>query len=343
MGTIIRGIIRSMLKYFLVLFFVGWRAMPEHQPKKLFRINGRAQGTTYSISYLNTDSIVEKAEVDSIFHAIDLSLSLYEPASLINRFNREGMVKMDQHMMAVVKTSSDIEKSSYGCFDITVKNLVDLWGFGVKGGQHLPSGADISKALLLTGSRYLIFRNDTLIAGRKNVQIDCNGIAQGYSVDCIFHYLEEKGIQDMIVEIGGEVRARGRNAKGEIWRVGIESPSGIAENWYPVADVIGLDGSAVTTSGDYRKYFIHQGKKYSHVIDPRKGRPVDNGIISVTVMAPDATTADGWDNGFFVMGVDSAFTLLKKMPSLELRIIYQDKSGNFRDTASEGFRKMMLR
>jgi len=332
-----------MLKYFLVLFFVGWRAMPEHQPKKLFRINGRAQGTTYSISYVSNDSLVSQWEVDSIFHAIDLSLSLYEPASLINRFNREGMVKMDHHMLTVVKAALEIEKLSCGGFDITVKNLVDLWGFGVKGGQHLPGDAEIAKALELTGSRNLIFRNDTLIAVRKNVQIDCNGIAQGYSVDCMFHYLEEKGIQDMIVEIGGEVRARGRNAEGEIWRVGVESPSGIAENWYPVNNIISLDDHAVTTSGDYRKYFIHQGKKYSHVIDPRKGRPVDNGIISVTVIAPDATTADGWDNGFFVMGVDSAFTLLKKMPSLELRIIYQDKSGNFRDTASEGFRKMMLR
>ena len=332
-----------MLKYFLVLFFVGWRAMPEHQPKKLFRINGRAQGTTYSISYVSNDSLVSQWEVDSIFHAIDLSLSLYEPASLINRFNREGMVKMDHHMLTVVKAALEIEKLSCGGFDITVKNLVDLWGFGVKGGQQVPSDADIRKALQLTGSRNLIFRNDTLITVRKNVQIDCNGIAQGYSVDCIFHFLETKSLQDIIVEVGGEVRAKGRNAKGEKWRVGIESPSGIAENWYPVNNIISLDDRAVTTSGDYRKYFIHQGKKYSHVIDPRKGRPVDNGIISVTVIAPYAITADGWDNGFFVMGVDSAFTLLKKMPSLELRIIYQDMSGNFRDTASEGFRKMMLR
>jgi thiamine biosynthesis lipoprotein len=188
-----------------------------------------------------------------------------------------------------------------------------------------------------------MLRKDTLMAVRENVQIDCNGIAQGYSVDCIFHFLETKGLEDIIVEVGGEVRAKGRNAKGEKWRVGIESPSGITEEWYPVNDIISLDDRAVTTSGDYRKYFINQGKKYSHVIDPRKGRPVDNGIISVTVIAPDATTADGWDNGFFVMGVDSAFTLLKKMSSLEIRIIYQDKSGNFRDTASEGFRKMMLR
>jgi thiamine biosynthesis lipoprotein len=331
-----------MLKYFLVLFFVGWRAMPEHQSKKHFRISGRAQGTTYSISYLNKDSIVAKAEVDSIFHAIDLSLSLYEPASLINRFNREGMVKMDHHMQAVVKAALEIEKLSCGGFDITVKNLVDLWGFGVKGGQHLPGDADIRKALRVTGSRNLILRNDTLVAVRKNVQIDCNGIAQGYSVDCIFHFLETKGLEDIIVEVGGEVRAKGRNAKGEKWRVGIESPAGITEDWYPVNEIAELDNLAVTTSGNYRKYFTDHGKKFSHVIDPRTGMPVDNGIISVTVIAPDAITADGWDNGFYVMGIDSSFSILKKYSGLELMIIYRDKNGYICDTASAGFKELMV-
>lgn len=331
----------SVLKLILAIVFAGYWTMVQHD-KKLFRITGTAQGTTYSVSYMSKDSVVSRAEVDSIFHAIDLSLSLYEPSSLINRFNREGLVKMDHHMLAVVKAALEIEKLSYGGFDITVKNLVDLWGFGVKGGQHLPGDAEIGKAMELTGSRNLMVRNDTLTAVIKNVQIDCNGIAQGYSVDCMFHFLEKKDLEDIIVEVGGEVRAKGKNAGGKTWRVGIESPSGIAENWYMVNEIISLDNLAVTTSGNYRKYFTNHGKKFSHVIDPRTGMPVDNGIISVTVAAPDAIIADGWDNGFFVMGVDSAFTLLRKMPSLEIRIIYQDKSGNVRDTASEGFRKMML-
>ena len=135
----------------------------------------------------------------------------------------------------------------------------------------------------------------------------------------------------------------GKKDDGEPWRIGLESPSGITDNWYPVKEILQLEGRAVTTSGNYRKFFMQQGKKYSHVIDPRKGKPVDNGIISVTVIAPDAITADGWDNGFYVLGIDSSFEMLKKMPGMELRIVYQDTIGNIRDTSSAGFRALLLK
>jgi FAD:protein FMN transferase len=331
-----------VLKFILVFLLGGWLALL--QPgKKIFRIAGSAQGTTYSISYVSDDSLISKTEVDSIFHAIDLSLSLYNEKSLINRFNREGAIVMDDHMKRVVLRSLDIWKASHGCFDITVKNLVDLWGFGVQGKGHIPSSISIGEALVVTGSRYLSISGDTLKAIKKNVRIDCNGIAQGYSVDVIFHFLESKGFENILVEVGGEVRAGGRKDNGDPWRIGIESPSRITENWYPVEEVLQLEGSAVTTSGNYRKYFMQQGKKYSHVIDPRKGKPVDNGIISVTVIAPDAITADGWDNGFYVLGIDSSFAILKRNAGLEFRIVYQDSKGNIRDTSSAGFKAFLVK
>jgi len=311
--------------------------------KKIFRIAGSAQGTTYSVSYVSDDSLITQTEVDSIFHAIDLSLSLYNATSLIGQFNKEGKIVMDEHMKLVVQRSLDIWKSSQGCFDITVKNLVDLWGFGISGKGHIPTSKSIGESLAVTGSQLVSISGDTLKAKKKNVSIDCNGIAQGYSVDVVFHFLESKGLENILVEVGGEVRAKGKKDNGDLWRVGLESPSGITENWYPVAEVLQLEGKAVTTSGNYRKYFMQQGKKYSHVIDPRKGKPVDNGIISVTVIAPDAITADAWDNGFYVLGIDSSFGMLNRLPGLELRIIFRDIYGNIRDTSSTGFKSLIVK
>jgi len=331
-----------VLKFILFLLLGGWLAL-KLPVKKIFRIAGSAQGTTYSISYVSDDSLVSKTEVDSIFHAIDLSLSLYNEKSLISQFNREGKIIMDEHMRFVVHHSLDIWQASHGCFDITVKNLVDLWGFGVNGKGHIPTSKSIGESLAVTGSGFLSVSGDTLTAIKKNVRIDCNGIAQGYSVDAVFHFLESKGLENILVEVGGEIRAMGKKDDGELWRIGLESPSGITDNWYPVKEVLQLERRAITTSGNYRKYFMQQGKKYSHVIDPRKGKPVDNGIISVTVIAPDAITADGWDNGFYVLGIDSSFEMLKKMPGMELRIVYQDTIGNIRDTSSAGFRALLIK
>ena len=366
------------MKYFLVLSWLSLWWPVKQDKDQLFRISGRAQGTTYSISYIHSDSIIEKAEIDSLFRVIDLSLSLYEPRSLINQFNRDGQVKMDEHLQKVVSAALMAWKESGGCFDITVKPLVDLWGFGVKvlrnkpndtvknsgdagitkidsgknptnaaiknnDSRKIPTQAAIKRALQVTGSQYLLVRNDSLLATRKNVQIDCNGIAQGYSVDVVFNYLLQKGLKNMIVEIGGEVRAIGLNAEGVPWRVGIESPSGITEDWHPIDEVIALDNLSVTTSGSYRKFFIHKGRRYSHIIDPRSGTPVNNGIISVTVVAPDAITADAWDDGFFVMGIDTAFSCLRNYPSFGLRVIYSDSLGNIRDSSSAVFGQLKLK
>jgi len=248
---------------FILIFFFSRTHIAENPQRNFYEIKGQAQGTTYSIRYLYSDSVVSKAEVDSIFKAIDLSLSLYKKESLINLFNRNGSVRMDEHMKNVVERSLAINKSSHRGFDITVKTLVDLWGFGVNGKKAIPSTKQIKKALSVTGSNLIFIKNDSLLARKKNVQIDCNGIAQGYSVDLIFHYLEKKGIEDILVEIGGEVRVKGKNAEGGNWKVGLESPSGITEEWYPVNEVLELDSKAVTTSGDYRNFFRDKGKMYS--------------------------------------------------------------------------------
>jgi thiamine biosynthesis lipoprotein len=302
-------------------------------------ITGTAQGTTYTIKYVGELGSITKIEIDSIFSVIDQSLSLYLPGSLINQFNSRGVVKMDVHMKAVVLEAMKIAKESDGAFDITVGALSDLWGFGPVPHQQVPRKREIKKRLHVTGSRYISVRDDMLVALEKGVKIDCNGIAQGYSVDVVAAFLQARGIDRMMGELGGEIRVSGKHPDKDYWTIGIESPGAIAGDWYPVEKMIRLNDAAVTTSGDYRKFFTAGGKTFGHVIDPRQGRPVNNGIISVTVIAGDAITADAWDNAFFVMGIENSLEAIRNKPGIEAYMIYKNKEGAIRDTATTGFQK----
>lgn len=185
----------------------------------LIEVKGRAQGTTYSIKYVAASAVISQAEVDSLFRVVDLSLSLYVPGSLINRFNTSGMVRMDHHLRAVAEKAIEVSGQSSGAFDITVKPMTDLWrGGSVKGKE--PSGRTIARIRKTVGSENLQIRNDSLLAMRKGVKIDCNGIAQGYTVDLISAWLVSKGVVDHIVELGGEVMAKGKGPGDGIGRWG---------------------------------------------------------------------------------------------------------------------------
>ncbi len=322
----------------ILLFFLHLHitAFPDFQV-----ITGAAQGTSYSVKYVGEKGQVTKSELDSIFRVVDLSLSLYEPASLINIFNREGRVKMDGHMQNVIHESLLCFRESNGCFDITTDGLTELWGFGMVRHQHIPSSERVKKQLSITGSRYLLVKGDSLIALKKGIKVDCNGIAQGYTVDLVTDFLSRHGINQLMVELGGEIRVKGEHPDKGPWRIGVESPDVLAGDWHPVQQVIGLRDASVTTSGNYRNYFNAGGKMYSHVIDPIKGRPVDNGIIAVTVVTSEAMKADAWDNALYVMGVEKAMKYLKTRTDLEAYIIYRDKDGKVKDTSTVGFKNLL--
>jgi thiamine biosynthesis lipoprotein len=326
----------------MVLLFVFMISLLRREVEHVQVVSGVAQGTTYTVKYVGEQALISKAEVDSIFAVLDRSLSLYRPGSLINEFNSRGEVTMDIHLKTVVLEAMNCYDASGGAFDITVGSLADLWGFGTVRHETVPSTRSVRKRLSVTGSKYLSIAGDRLKALKSGVKIDCNGIAQGYSVDLIAAHLASKGIDRMMVELGGEIRVSGRHPVNECWTVGLESPEPLSANWYPVEKLIGVNNESVTTSGDYRKFFTTGGKKYAHVIDPRNGKPVNNGIISVTVIARDAIVADAWDNALFVVGVEKSFDVLKRMPGIEARIIYRAAGGEIRDTATLGFMKRMI-
>ncbi len=311
------------------------------KPSKVYIINGNAQGTTYQITYLEKDSTVAKIQIDSIFNRIDSSLSLYKPYSLINKFNKsEWGCELDDHFINVVKKAIQAYKETNGSFDITVKRLVQAWGFGEPKNNSKPDSSSILALQKCTGTFMLKLDENKLRKQNPCVQIDCNGIAQGYTVDVISDFLEKNYIKDYMVELGGEIRVKGKNQLDKQWRVGVEMP-GVDADFLPAKHTIYLSSGAVTTSGNYRNYFVKDGKTYSHLINPVTGYPVDNGMISVTVVAKDAITADAFDNGFMIMGVKKSLKFLAHKKDMEAYFVYKKEDGTISDTATTGFYKYL--
>lgn len=310
-----------------------------------YRVTGQAQGTTFAVTWYADREAVSKAQIDSIFRSLDASLSIYVPASLISRFNASrGGVEMDAHLARVVEKSMQLYRETGGLFDITVYPLVRAWGFGTKAMDTVPDSAAIRELLACVGSGKLRVGGRRLAKTVPCVQIDVNGIAQGYSVDVVAGFLAAHGIANYMVEIGGEIRTKGRKLPGnEPMKIGIETPSVTEFDSPVIREVISIGDRAVTTSGSYRKFRESAGMRLSHIIDPKTGFPVQREIISATVVAPDAITADGFDNALLAAGIDGAFEILRKHPEIEAYLIYRKPDGTVADTASAGFARYIVR
>jgi thiamine biosynthesis lipoprotein len=306
-------------------------------------LTGTAQGTTFHITYFAGDTLVKASQVDSIFRKIDSSLSIYKPASLISRFNNatDG-IEMDDHLLQVVRTSLEIYKNTRGISDITVYPLVRAWGFGPSPATSLPDSATIKGILPCEGADKLIIDHDRLRKTKPCVKIYLNGIAQGYTVDVIADFFEKNNVQDYLVEVGGELRVKGHKHPGnKLFQVGIESPAANNFGEPVIKKAMQVEKGAITTSGNYRKYFERGGKIFSHLMDPVTGYPIQNEMISVTLYAEKAITADGYDNALMGMGLAGAFEFLKEHPELQAYFIYHTRNGSVADTATAGFYKLI--
>lgn len=247
---------------------------------------------------------------------------------------------MGNHLFNVVQKSLDTYHQSKGLFDITVQPLVEAWGFSSKRIITLPDSGQIKKLLTCVGSEKIAIEGKFLKKKIPCVKIDVDGIAQGYTVDVVANYIESKKIVSYVMEIGGEIRVKGRKTPGnEKMKIGIEAPGDYEFNPSVVQKVIYADEGGITTSGSYRKYFESEGKKFSHNIDPKTGYPTQNEVISVTVYAKDAITADAYDNVFMAMGVKNSFQFLESRKDLAAYFIIRNEKGEVSDTASSGFNK----
>lgn len=322
--------------YILLLLSLNCFAFAQY-PR--FLIEGAAQGTSYQLQYYAPRELIRKAEIDSVLRVIDRSMSLYEPTSLISAFNNPETLswfEMDEHMTNVVKRSFEVHKRSGGMFDITVKPLVSLWGFGPKRPKQMPERADIDSTLQFVGMDRLELRKRKLRKRDGRISIDLNGIAQGYSVDVLAGFMERRGIENYIIELGGEIRTSGHKGGGEPFNVAIERPEGVAASPF----ILALRDKAVTTSGSYRRAFDFEGKKIHHHINPFDGYPLQNDIASVTVIAETAMDADAYDNVFMALTPEEGIRLADRLKGIEVYIIHR-KDGTFKEVFSKGFLKFI--
>lgn len=287
-------------------------------------IEGKAQGTTFRIVYFPASDDVSDASIDSIFKVIDRSMSLWDSTSVISKWNKgDKEITPDAHFINVLQKSLEIAEITNGAFDPTVGPLVNAWGFGAKRAAELPEQL-IDSLLKICGYKHVEILSGQVKAGLQNMQLDFNAIAQGYTVDVIYDYLVSQGINDFLVEVGGEMRAKGQKPGKNKWKAGIDKPNEDQSGERELEAAVILADKALATSGNYRAFYVKDGKKYAHTIDPKTGYPVDHNLLSASVIASDCMTADAYATVFMVMGTEKSMEFAGKHPELDVFLIFSE-------------------
>tara|TARA_R110002049_G_scaffold112834_2_gene262535 strand:+ start:1645 stop:2625 length:981 start_codon:yes stop_codon:yes gene_type:complete len=307
----------------------------QQEPKNI-KLSGPIFGTSFNIQYYSEDNTNYHKQFDSLFNVVNVSLSTYIEHSDISKLNRNEITKVDRHFENVFKTSKVIYRQTEGIFDPTIGNVVNAWNFGAEKNKFITDSTTIDSLM-----RFVGFNRVGLVDGNikksKNSYLEFNAIAKGYGIDVIADYLESKNIKDYIVDIGGDMRASGINLESKKgWTVGIDDPNFDGTQSY--SKVIILKDEAMATSGIYRKFKTDEkGNRYAHIINTKTGYPTKTNILSVSVIAPDCMTADGYATAFQAMGIEKVTWFLNSHPELKAYFIYEDQNKVLQTISLNGF------
>lgn len=305
---------------------------------------GYAQGTSYSIKYMVDDEIDYHNQIDSLFLVIDASLSTYLSSSLISRLNKgDTGLLLDTHFVNVFNTSQQVSSRTKGLFDCTIAPLVNAWGFGAEAATDEIDSINIQKIVNQIGYENLSLQGDSLLSNPNGMTIDFNALAQGYTVDVIASFLEQRNITDFMIEVGGEIRVSGLNSRGKNWIIGIDKPTKEIDQSDRFQLKLNLTNKSLATSGNYRKFYEKNNKIYSHTINPKTGFPVQHSLLSASVIADDCISADAYATAFMVMGVKETKAFLKSDTTLQAFLIYTNQDKQWETWSTEGFERMILR
>jgi thiamine biosynthesis lipoprotein len=310
--------------------------------EQLVKFSGEAQGTYYSVTYYSSSGQNYQQDIDSILNAFDQSVSVYKDSSIISRINNnDTTVIADNIFVDIFNHAKEVSDKTGGAFDMTIGPLVNAWGFGTSPILKNDS-ASIDSLRTLVNYKTVRLSGQKVQKDNPGIRLDFNAIAQGYSVDIISRFLDEKGISAYLVDIGGEVYAKGHKPSGQRWRVGIEKPAQDMDASQQVKVIVELENEALSTSGNYRKYYEKNGIRYSHTIDPSTGYPVTHTLLSVSVKAKNCWTADAYATAFMVMGLEKSKKFLEQEKDLDAYFIFSDQGGNMKSFATEGIEKLIV-
>lgn len=282
-------------------------------------------GTTYSITYQYAKDL--QPEIEAEMKEVDSALSPFNKQSIITAINNNQKTGLNKKFTEVFNLAEKISRETDGAFDITVAPLVNEWGFGFKKGVD-PSKHAIDSLRQIVGYQKVALKDGKIVKQDPRINLDCSGVAKGYGSDCVANLLRRHGIENFMVEIGGEVVTSGINPDRVPWRIGVTKPvDDPTLQGGELQTVLNVTDKAMATSGNYRNFYYKGGKKYAHTIDPKTGYPVQHNILSSTVVADNCATADAYATAFMVMGLEKAKAILDKHPELMVYFIYSDKDG----------------
>lgn len=321
---------------FALLILVSISCKQKQKESQLVKLSGPVFGTGFNIQYADNENSDYSKEIDSLFNDINKSLSTYIPDSDISKLNRNEISEVDHYFVEVFNTSKSIYLETEGVFDPTIGNVVNAWNFGAETNKFLTDSTTIDSLMQFVGFNKIKLTNNT-ISKPVSTYLEFNAIAKGYGVDVIGEFLESKKITNYLVEIGGEIRVKGKNIeKGSPWKVGLDEPR--FDGKQSVFKALKLKNEAMATSGTYRKFKMDEnGNRYAHIIDTKTGYPTKTNILSVSVIAADCMTADAYATAFQAMGIEKVAKFLESHPELKAYFIYEDNDKNLKTLSLNNF------
>ncbi|MBB6326851.1 thiamine biosynthesis lipoprotein [Algoriphagus iocasae] len=340
-----KNIIYSLVLLAMVILVYAWRNQnPKTSEQKeeievngKLTLSGKTMGTTYNITYLDEEGRDFQPSIDSLLVVFNQSLSTYIPDSELSQFNNSDTLDFElPYLLPILEASKDINQKTDGAFDPTVGPLVNIWGFGPTG-PELKDSVDIQNLLKLVGFEKVDFDSKQVRKKVSGIYLDFSSIAKGYGVDVVAEFLASKGINDYLVEIGGELVAKGVNESGELWKVGVNRPEE-SSSASDLISIIALQDKGMATSGNYRNFYVRDSVKISHTINPKTGYPIAQNLLSATVVADDCMTADAYATALMVMGTEKAIALDSALDEIEVFLIFSGPNGEFETYASESLK-----
>lgn len=326
--------------FFLITLFAITACNNNIEQAKEVSFQGEAQGTYYMLKYYDAEGRNFQVEVDSILKAFDQSLSLWVPNSIISKVNRNEVVKLDTYFIDNYNLAQKVAVETDGAFDCTLGPLIEAWGFGFR--QKIKLNQEMVDSIkAFTGHHKVHIVDQYLIKADERMEINFNAIAQGYSVDLLGAFLNAQGLENYLIDVGGEIITKGFKPEHKKWVVGIQKPTAASDGEIEAQVTVELTDMAFVTSGSYRKYYEENGRRFSHMIDPQTGYPVTHSLLSVTVLAKTCAEADAYATAFMVMGFDKALNFVNERSDLEAFFIFTDENGEMQSSSTKGLEELI--